>query len=164
VKPKYPARQLFLISPLHSDFIQQVYRALTFENLCQAFLTDHHGVSFMVHHLASVFSVSPSRSGLLGGMRITIKGSGFSNHRETVEVRVADQPCAVQTATMSQIECVLATRTAEEYRNSTARQLVGGGGGTCSQGQGGCGVGFGIPVAAPRFRACETILCFLLQM
>jgi hypothetical protein len=109
-------------------------RALTFENLCQAFLTDHHGVSFMVHHLASVFSVSPSRSGLLGGMRITIKGSGFSNHRETVEVRVADQPCAVQIATMSQIECVLATRTAEEYRNSTARQLLGGGGGDLQPG------------------------------
>ena len=83
------------------------------------FLADHHGVSFMIHHIATVSSVSPSRSGLLGGARITIRGRGFSNERVNIGVIVAGDPCVVQVATMSQIECVLAIRGADQRQNAT---------------------------------------------
>jgi len=33
-----------------------------------AYLVDHHGVSYMLHHVAKVWSITPSSSGLLGGM------------------------------------------------------------------------------------------------
>ena len=74
------------------------------------YTVDHLGVSFMLHHVAKVSSVSPSTSGVMGGNRITITGSGFSIDKSVVKVIVAGSPCLVDLATRSRIECVLPPR------------------------------------------------------
>jgi len=71
---------------------------------------DHEGVSFMLQHVATVASVTPTQSGLQGGARLTISGTGFTNDKSLVQVSVGGVPCHVQLATMSVIECVLAPR------------------------------------------------------
>jgi hypothetical protein len=84
-----------------------------------AYLTDHLGVSFMVHHLAKVQSVMPSSAGLLGGARVTILGNGFTLDKTLVRVSVGGDPCHVQLATMTRIECVLAPRGVTTDRNGS---------------------------------------------
>jgi hypothetical protein len=85
-----------------------------------AYLTDHLGVSFMVHHLAKVQSVTPSSAGLLGGARVTILGNGFTLDKALVRVSVGGDPCHVQLATMTRIECVLAPRGVTTDRNGSS--------------------------------------------
>jgi hypothetical protein len=74
------------------------------------YTVDHQGLSFMLHHVAKVSRVAPSTSGVMGGNRITITGSGFSIDKSAVKVIVAGSPCLVDLATRSRIECVLAPR------------------------------------------------------
>ena len=74
------------------------------------YLDDHKGISFMLCHVAKVLQVSPSRSGMMGGARLTITGGGFSNDKSVVKVFVAGDPCLVDVATMGRLECVLAPR------------------------------------------------------
>jgi hypothetical protein len=74
------------------------------------YLADHNGISFMLHHVAKVLQVSPSRSGMMGGARLTIIGAGFSNDKSVVKIFVAGDPCLVDVATMGRLECVLAPR------------------------------------------------------
>jgi hypothetical protein len=85
-----------------------------------SYLTDHVGVSFMVHHLAKVQSVTPSSAGLLGGARLTILGNGFTLDKALVRVSVGGDPCYVQLATMTRIECVLAPRGVTTDRNGSS--------------------------------------------
>jgi len=75
-----------------------------------AYLTDHLGISYMLHHVATVTSVFPSRAGMQGGTRLTIQGNGFSNDKANVQVRVGGERCAVAMASMTRIECVLVRR------------------------------------------------------
>jgi len=75
-----------------------------------AYQADHDGVSFMLSHVAAVASVFPTRSGLMGGTLLTIKGTGFSNDKALVQVLVGGEMCHVTIATLSLVECVIAPR------------------------------------------------------
>ena len=71
---------------------------------------DHEGVSYMLQHVATVKKITPTSSGLQGGARLTISGNGFTTDKSLVQVLVGGDPCHVQIATISAIECVLARR------------------------------------------------------
>ena len=68
---------------------------------------DHEGMSFMLSHVATVESISPSASGLLGGDRITIKGTGFPQDTSDANVSIAGIPCQVLKTADKEIVCVL---------------------------------------------------------
>ena len=69
---------------------------------------DHNGVTFMMQTLPVIESVTPTRSGHLGGTRITIKGQSLSIRKEIIKVSVSGIPCHVETSSPDLIECVLA--------------------------------------------------------
>jgi hypothetical protein len=81
---------------------------------------DHQGVSFMLHHVAKVTSVVPTRSGLTGGTRLTISGSGFTTDKHLVQVVVGGTRCTVTKASLTHIECVLTPRTASPAHNGSS--------------------------------------------
>ena len=92
-----------------------------------AFQADHQGVSFMLHHVALVTSITPTSSGVLGGARLTISGTGFTHDKTIVRVHVGGDACHVELATMTRIECVLAPHDADKTRvNSTGTGSAGG--------------------------------------
>lgn len=53
---------------------------------------------FVEQHLPVVRSVEPSRSGVLGGERVTIHGEGFSSDPSLVAVDILGIPCKVSVA------------------------------------------------------------------
>jgi len=81
----------------------------------QIYSTDHHGVSFMLQHMPVVRSVLPSRSGMLGGARLTITGESFSTEKHLIKVSVAGTSCRVEMASMDVIVCTLEARSASSF-------------------------------------------------
>ena len=69
--------------------------------------SDHNGVSFMIQQVPRIESITPTRSGVLGGARVTILGQSFSTDERLVRISVSGTPCRVETASLEMIVCSL---------------------------------------------------------
>lgn len=58
-------------------------------------------------HVPLVESVTPTRSGMLGGARLTIMGESFSTEKHLIKVWVAGTRCPVIAASLTMIVCSL---------------------------------------------------------
>jgi hypothetical protein len=58
-----------------------------------------------------ISSISPNKGTALGGTWVTITGTNFPTNVNNVDVQLNGIPCAVQTATATQVECITSFRT-----------------------------------------------------
>lgn len=59
---------------------------------------DHHGKAFMLQLAAVITGFYPNATGLLGGARLTVFGTGFSADVSVVRVEVGGGPCPIVSA------------------------------------------------------------------
>ncbi|KAM6899772.1 PKHD1 like 1, tandem duplicate 1 [Xenentodon cancila] len=65
------------------------------------------GVNATIEYILEVSSVSPPFGSLLGGTRLTVSGSGFSNKTADNKVSVGGADCDVVAASSSELQCVV---------------------------------------------------------
>lgn len=68
---------------------------------------DHEGEAYMLQHVPTIHSVEPTRSGMLGGARITVKGDGFTVDPLAAEIDVSGVRCQIHHVSLSEIVCIL---------------------------------------------------------
>ncbi|XP_040908783.1 LOW QUALITY PROTEIN: PKHD1 like 1, tandem duplicate 1 [Toxotes jaculatrix] len=66
-----------------------------------------NGVNATIEYVLEIYSVSPLFGSLLGGTRLTISGSGFSNDTSDNSVSVGETVCEVKAATENELQCVV---------------------------------------------------------
>uniref|UniRef100_UPI003AACF14E PKHD1 like 1, tandem duplicate 1 n=1 Tax=Centroberyx gerrardi TaxID=166262 RepID=UPI003AACF14E len=77
------------------------------------------GVNATIEYILEIYSVSPALGSLLGGTRLTVTGSGFSNNTSDNEVSVGDAECEVTAASENELECVVQS---EEQTHTVTNQ------------------------------------------
>ncbi|KAM3858592.1 fibrocystin-L-like [Diretmus argenteus] len=66
-----------------------------------------NGVNATIEYILDVYSVSPMLGSLLGGTRLTVSGSGFSNNTSHSKVSIGGAECEVTAASENELECVM---------------------------------------------------------
>ncbi|KAJ0003487.1 hypothetical protein NQD34_008585, partial [Periophthalmus magnuspinnatus] len=65
------------------------------------------GVNASIEYILEVHSVSPLVGSLMGGTKLTITGSGFSQNTSNIEVSIGGVECEVMSAVETKLECIL---------------------------------------------------------
>nr|XP_046273956.1 PKHD1 like 1, tandem duplicate 1 [Scatophagus argus] len=65
------------------------------------------GVNTTVEYILEVHSISPLFGSLMGGTRLTISGSGFSNNASDNKVSIGRAECEVRAASENELQCVM---------------------------------------------------------
>ncbi|XP_042362122.1 fibrocystin-L-like [Plectropomus leopardus] len=65
------------------------------------------GVNATIEYILEVHSVSPQLGSLMGGTRLTVSGSGFSNNTSDNKVSIGGSECEVKTASENKLQCVM---------------------------------------------------------
>ncbi|XP_037651430.1 PKHD1 like 1, tandem duplicate 1 [Sebastes umbrosus] len=66
-----------------------------------------NGVNATIEYILEIHSISPRLGSLMGGTRLTISGSGFSNNTSDNKVSVGGAECEVKAASENELQCVL---------------------------------------------------------
>ncbi|XP_071356429.1 PKHD1 like 1, tandem duplicate 1 [Trachinotus anak] len=66
-----------------------------------------NGVNGTIEYILEYYSIFPLFGSLLGGTRLTVSGSGFSNHTSDNKVSVGEAVCEVNAASENELQCVV---------------------------------------------------------
>uniref|UniRef100_A0A8D0AIF4 PKHD1 like 1 n=1 Tax=Sander lucioperca TaxID=283035 RepID=A0A8D0AIF4_SANLU len=69
------------------------------------YMVDVNGVNANIEYILEVYSISPLLGSLMGGTRLTVSGSGFSNNTSDNKVSIAE--CEVMAASENELQCVM---------------------------------------------------------
>uniref|UniRef100_H3CIT5 PKHD1 like 1, tandem duplicate 1 n=1 Tax=Tetraodon nigroviridis TaxID=99883 RepID=H3CIT5_TETNG len=76
----------------------------------QTHIVSHsNSVNATIEYILEVHSVSPLYGSLMGGTRLTLSGSGFSNNISDNRVFFGDAECEVKDASENELQCILQT-------------------------------------------------------
>ncbi|KAM9340526.1 fibrocystin-L-like [Symphorus nematophorus] len=65
------------------------------------------GVNATIEYILEIYSISPRVGSLLGGTRLTVSGSGFSNNTSDNKVSIGGAECEVKAASEKELQCVM---------------------------------------------------------
>ncbi|XP_029299003.1 LOW QUALITY PROTEIN: PKHD1 like 1, tandem duplicate 1 [Cottoperca gobio] len=66
-----------------------------------------NGVNATIEYILEIHSISPLLGSLMGGTRLTVSGSGFSNNTSDNKVSFGGAECEVQAASEKELQCVM---------------------------------------------------------
>ncbi|XP_035847175.1 fibrocystin-L-like [Sander lucioperca] len=66
-----------------------------------------NGVNANIEYILEVYSISPLLGSLMGGTRLTVSGSGFSNNTSDNKVSIGGAECEVMAASENELQCVM---------------------------------------------------------
>ncbi|XP_039677098.1 fibrocystin-L-like [Perca fluviatilis] len=66
-----------------------------------------NGVNATIEYILEVYSISPLLGSLMGGTRLTVSGSGFSNNTSDNKVSFGGVQCEVMAASENELQCVM---------------------------------------------------------
>ncbi|XP_044027924.1 LOW QUALITY PROTEIN: PKHD1 like 1, tandem duplicate 1 [Siniperca chuatsi] len=66
-----------------------------------------NGVNATIEYILEIYSISPLFGSLMGGTRLTVSGSGFSNNTSDNKVSVGGAECEVKAASENELQCVI---------------------------------------------------------
>ncbi|XP_011607160.2 fibrocystin-L isoform X2 [Takifugu rubripes] len=66
-----------------------------------------NGVNATIEYILEVYSISPLYGSLMGGTRLTVSGSGFSNGIADNKVSFGEAECEVKEASENELQCIL---------------------------------------------------------
>ncbi|XP_044191170.1 PKHD1 like 1, tandem duplicate 1 [Thunnus albacares] len=65
------------------------------------------GVNATIEYILEIHSISPMFGSLMGGTKLTVSGSGFSNNTSDNKVSVGGAECEVESASENELQCVV---------------------------------------------------------
>ncbi|XP_045915057.1 PKHD1 like 1, tandem duplicate 1 [Micropterus dolomieu] len=66
-----------------------------------------NGVNVSIEYILEIHSISPLFGSLMGGTRLTVSGSGFSNNTSDNKVSIGGTECEVKAASENELQCVV---------------------------------------------------------
>ncbi|XP_060949378.1 PKHD1 like 1, tandem duplicate 1 [Limanda limanda] len=66
-----------------------------------------NGLNGTIEYILEVHSISPLLGSLMGGTRLTVSGSGFSNNTSDNKVSIGEAVCEVKVASANELQCVM---------------------------------------------------------
>ncbi|TKS89105.1 Fibrocystin-L Polycystic kidney and hepatic disease 1-like protein 1 [Collichthys lucidus] len=78
-----------------------------------------NGVNATIEYVLEIYSISPLFGSLLGGTRLTVSGSGFSNNASDNKVSIGGAECEVKAASENELQCVMQS---EEKKHTVTNQ------------------------------------------
>ncbi|XP_062266639.1 PKHD1 like 1, tandem duplicate 1 [Platichthys flesus] len=66
-----------------------------------------NGLNGTIEYILEVYSIFPLLGSLMGGTRLTVSGSGFSNNTSDNKVSIGEAVCDVKVASANELQCVM---------------------------------------------------------